>query len=180
MGNCSSTSVAGELRLVTASVQVLGFHSAADNSSGDKRSEGEAAAKATQPCAFISSLKKSVSAPTSAEMFHMSHSQALSPTPAEEKPTATSQTTPSLTEIVLAAPLPHSRFCSRLRMRRTPDWDRVVMPLVKPGARLKVVYDPRTLMIHVLERDETETTCAHHYNGLSQSPTATSPSAKAR
>jgi hypothetical protein len=57
---------------------------------------------------------------------------------------------------VLASPLPHSRFCKRLRMRRTSDWDRVVLPLVTPGARLKVVYDPGTLMIHVLERDDTQ------------------------
>jgi hypothetical protein len=63
-------------------------------------------------------------------------------------------------------------------MRRTADWDRVVMPLVTPGARLKVVYNPATLMIHVLERDDSATSATS--SSATNKASLTASGAKAR
>jgi hypothetical protein len=182
MGNCSTAQRSGDLRLVTASVQVLELSSADPKAPEPASWSSSTTTTSTQQqttCLFRKKffasspasihapppspwLKKVASFSTSTELCETKPDATSSSSSTSSSTTATSstthpsqQTTTTTTEIVLASPLPHSRFCKRLRMRRTPDWERVVLPLVTPGARLKVMYDPATLMIHVLERDDS-------------------------
>jgi len=62
-------------------------------------------------------------------------------------PTSSEGSDGGMAVLILEAPLPHSRICQTLRMRRTPGWEHVVSPLITPGAQLQVVYDRTTLMI---------------------------------
>lgn len=92
--------------------------------------------------------------------------------------TSTTTTAPAeqkTVEIIFTKALPHSRFCKRLKMRRTCDFARVVAPMVAPGSRLRITYDPTTLMIHVLEpaADTSPSTIVGSCERISSGVTAT-------